>query len=175
MNYCLIGEGWLTEYFMREWYDYLPEREQLYSVREFTIYKDTKIRGDEWQYHDILVFDNYDKFDKRRALEILSWWMNRDKLVFVLTEHEIDNGIMPFFEDNQFEIINLDKELHVEPEIDISDVEFKIKLRKVLKRMKYPLITMQLVPYNKKWDKQLYCDEWEKELDEKKPRDPVKN
>ena len=175
MNYCLIGEGWLTDYFLREWYDYLPEDEQLYGVREFTIYKDTKIRGDEWQYHDILVFDNYDKFDKRRALEILSWWMNRDKLVFVLTEHEIDNDMMPFFEENQFEIIDLTKELHVEPEIDISDVEFKVKLRKVLKKMKYPLITMQLVPYNKKWDRQLYCDKWEKELDEKKPRDPVKN
>ena len=175
MNYCLIGEGWLTDYFLREWYDYLPEDEQLYGVREFTIYKDTKIRGDEWQGYDILVFDNYDKFDKRRALEILSWWMNRNKLVFVFTEHEIEESIMPFYEENQFEIINLNRELHVKPEIDISDVEFKVKLRKVLKRMKYPLITMQLVPYNKKWDRQLYCDEWEKELDEKKPRDPVKN
>ena len=58
MNYCLIGESWLTEYFMREWYDYLPE-EQLYCPREFTIYRDTKIRGDEWEYHDILLFDNF--------------------------------------------------------------------------------------------------------------------
>lgn len=175
MNYCLIGEGWLTDYFLREWYDYLPGDEQLYGVREFTVYKGTKIRGDEWQYHDILSFEDYDKFDKRRALEILSWWMNRDKLVFVLTEHVIDESIMPFFEENQFEIINLDKKLHVEPEIDTDDVEFKVKLRKVLKRMKYPLITMRMVPYNKKWDPQPYCDKWEKELDEKKPRDPVKN
>lgn len=174
MNYCLIGESWLTDYFMREWYDYLPEQ-QLYCPREFTIYKDTKIRGDEWQCFDILLFDNYDKYDKKRAKEILSYWMNKDKLVFVLTEHEIDNGMMPFFEDNQFEIINLDKELRVEPKIDISDVEFHIKLRKVLKKMKYPLITMQMVPYNKKWDPQLYCDEWEKELDKKKPKDLVKN
>ena len=80
---------------------------------------------------------------------------------------------------HQFEIINLDKELHVEPEIDTSDVEFKVKLRKVLKRMKYPLITMQLVPFpiyhNTVVDPISYCDKWEKELDEKKPRDPVKN
>ena len=144
MNYCLIGEGWLTDYFMREWYDFVPEDEQLYCLREFTIYKDTKIEGDEWQYHDILMFDNYDKYDKKRAREILSCWMNKDKLVFVLTEHEIDNGMMPFFEENQFEIINLDNELRVEPEIDISDVEFHIKLRKVLKRMKYPFALLSM-------------------------------
>lgn len=175
MNYCLIGESWLTDYFLREWYDFVPEDEQLYCLREFTIYESTKIKGDEWECHDILSFDDYDKYDKKKAKEILNCWMNKNKLVFIQTEHEIDNGMMPFFEENQFEIINLNKEIRIRPELDIPSTELNIRIRKVLKRMKYPLITMQMVPYNKKWDKQLYYDKWEKELDEKKPKDPVKN
>lgn len=162
MNYCLIGNSSMTDYLIREWYDLVPERDQVYCLQEFTIYEGRKVQGDEWECFDMLSFDDYDKYDKKRAREILSCWMNKNKLVFVLTEHEIDNGMMPFFEENQFEIIDLNKEIGHDIEWD----EFYKRLKEVLKKMKYPKIMMKMISYDERK---------KEELDEKKPRDPVKN
>ena len=121
----------MTDYLIREWYDLVPERDQIYCLQEFTICGEIKVQGDEWECFDMLSFDDYDKYDKKKAREILNCWMNKNKLVFVLTEHEIDNGMMPFFEENQFEIIDLNKEIGHDIEWD----EFYKRLKEVLKKM----------------------------------------
>jgi len=159
MNYCLIGNSSITDYLIREWYDLVPERDQIYCLKEFTICGEIKVKGDEWECFDMLSFDDYDKYDKKKAREILNCWMNKNKLVFVLTEHEIENDMKTFFEKNRFEIIDLNKEIGHDIEWD----EFYRRLKEVLKKMKYPKITMKMISYNERK---------KEELDEKKPKVP---
>lgn len=165
MNYCLIGESWLTDYLLREWYNVVYEINNMYHMKELVIYSVTQnVNSYHIKRKEMISFEVYDEFDKKKAKELLEKCMNKNKFVFVQTEHPIGDEMKKFFEENRFEVINLYKEIGN----DIEWAEFYKRLERVLKGMKYPKYAMNIVQYEEIQDEL-------KELDEKKPRDPVKN
>lgn len=165
MNYCLIGKHWLTDFLLRGWYDVVYETNSMYHMKELVIYSVTQdVNSYRIRSKEMISFEAYDEFDKKKARELLEQCMNKNKFVFVQTEHPIEGEMKKFFEENRFEVIDLNKEIGC----DIEWTEFYKRLRRVLKGMKYPKYAMNMVRYEE------IQDELE-ELDEKKPRDPVKN
>lgn len=165
MNYCLIGKHWLTDFLLRGWNDVVYEINNMYYVNELAICSVTQdVNSYDIRSNEMISFDAYDEFDKEKAKELLEQCMNKNKFVFVQTEHPVEDEMKTFFEENRFEVIDLYKEIGC----DIEWTEFYRRLRRVLKGMKYPKYAMNMVRYEE------IQDELE-ELDEKKPRDPVKN
>lgn len=165
MNYCLIGKHWITDLLLRGWNDVVYEINSVYYVNELAICSVTQdVNSYDIRSNEMISFDAYDEFDKKKAKELLEQCMNKNKFVFVQTEHPVEDEMKTFFEENRFEVIDLYKEIGC----DIEWTEFYRRLRGVLKGMKYPKYTMNIVQYEE------IQDELE-DSDEKKPRDPVKN